>query len=96
MSSHFQLPQVSIDRGRIDEPTTCQNCRMKHSMEIIHNRCMFSDKQILKIQETPDSIPQGETPHTVTVFAFGDLVDVAKPGDRVEITGIYRAVHESF
>ena len=28
---------------------------------------------------------------TVSLCAFEDLVDVAKPGDRVEVTGIYRA-----
>lgn len=28
---------------------------------------------------------------TVNLCAFEDLVDVAKPGDRMEVTGIYRA-----
>jgi DNA replication licensing factor MCM4 len=46
----------------------------------------------VKIQEQPDAIPEGETPHTVKVYAFDDLVDVPKPGDRVEITGVYRAM----
>jgi len=36
----------------------------------------------------------GETPHSVNVFAFDDLVDVVKPGDRVEITGIFKAVRQ--
>ena len=39
------------------------------------------------MQETPESIPEGETPHTVTLACYDELVDVAKPGDRVEITG---------
>lgn len=33
-------------------------------------------------QETPDEIPEGETPATATVFAFDDLVDAVRPGDR--------------
>lgn len=84
---------VAIDEGVIDEPTICPNstCAAKFSMELIHNRCSFADKQLIKVQETPDAIPEGETPHTVDVFAYDKLVDVAKPGDRVEITGIYRA-----
>ena len=38
--------QVWMDRGRIEEPRTCQQCGSKMSMELIHNRSMFSDKQV--------------------------------------------------
>eukprot|EP00959_Pyramimonas_sp_CCMP1952_P128066 2678619-Pyramimonas_sp.AAC.3 len=44
------------------------------------------------MQETPDAMPEGETPHTVNLCLFDNMVDNAKPGDRVEVTGIYRAV----
>ena len=36
-------------------------------------------------------MPAGQTPHTIIVFAHSDLVDKVQPGDRVTITGIYRA-----
>ena len=84
--------EVLIDRGKIHEPQSCDHCSAKYSMELVHNRCMFADKQLVKLQETPESIPEGETPHTMTLFAFDDLVDVARPGDRVEVTGVYRAI----
>ncbi|ETK86646.1 hypothetical protein F441_08894 [Phytophthora nicotianae CJ01A1] len=84
--------QVALDRGRIEEPTSCTRCQTRMSMEMIHNRCAFTDKQMIKMQETPDAIPEGETPYTVLLFAFDDLVDGVRPGDKVEVTGIYRAV----
>ncbi|RAW32282.1 DNA replication licensing factor [Phytophthora cactorum] len=84
--------QVALDRGRIEEPTSCTRCQARMSMEMIHNRCAFTDKQMVKMQETPDAIPEGETPYTVLLFAFDDLVDGVRPGDKVEVTGIYRAV----
>jgi len=59
-------------------------------MQIVHNRSGFSNKQVIKLQETPDSVPDGQTPHSVSVCAYDDLVDVCKPGDRVEITGVFR------
>jgi DNA replication licensing factor MCM4 len=37
-------------------------------------------------------MPPGQTPHTVIIYAHGDLVDAVQPGDRVAVTGIYRAV----
>lgn len=49
---------VEIDRGRIAEPGVCPNCETRHSMSIVHNRCVFTDKQMVKLQEAPGkSIP---------------------------------------
>lgn len=37
-------------------------------------------------------MPAGQTPHSVVLFAYNDLVDSIQPGDRITVTGIYRAV----
>ncbi|KAJ3527176.1 hypothetical protein NMY22_g9884 [Coprinellus aureogranulatus] len=34
----------------------------------------------------------GQTPHTVSLSVYDELVDVAKPGDRLVITGVFRSV----
>lgn len=60
-------------------------------MQIVHNRSAFKDKQIIKLQETPDSVPAGQTPHSITMVAHDTLVDMCKAGDRVEITGMFKA-----
>ncbi len=73
---------VEIDRGRIAEPAVCPNCQTLHSMALIHNRSLFTDKQMVKLQESPDDMPPGQTPHTVLVYAHHDLVDSVQPGDR--------------
>lgn len=84
--------EVMLDRGKIQEPSQCPHCQEKWSMELVHNRCWFADKQMIKLQEAPENIAEGETPTTMTLYAFDDLVDVGRPGDRVEVTGIFRAV----
>ncbi|KAL2016539.1 hypothetical protein VTK56DRAFT_3433 [Thermocarpiscus australiensis] len=83
---------VELDRGKIREPTECPRarCKSKNSMQIIHNRCIFEDKQVIKLQETPDVVPAGQTPHSVSVCVYNELVDFCKAGDRVELTGIYK------
>lgn len=60
-------------------------------MQIVHNRCEFADKQVMKLQETPDNVPDGQTPHSVSLCAYEELVDVCKAGDRIEVTGIFRS-----
>lgn len=83
---------VEVERGRIGEPTLCSNCNTNHSFVLVHNRSHFSDKQMVKLQESPEDMPPGQTPHTVVAYAHGDLVDAVQPGDRIAVTGIYRAV----
>ncbi|XP_037043019.1 DNA replication licensing factor MCM4 [Bradysia coprophila] len=83
---------VEIDRGRIHEPTLCSNCNTNHCFQLVHNRSQFTDKQMVKLQESPDDMAAGQTPHNVLLFAHNDLVDKIQPGDRCTVTGIYRAI----
>lgn len=83
--------QVAIDRGRIAEPTgRCPVCSTA-GYQLIHNRSVFADKQLVRLQETPDEVPAGQTPASVITFCFDDLVDSVQPGDKVEVTGVLRA-----
>mmetsp|Transcript_2983 Transcript_2983/g.4364 ORF Transcript_2983/g.4364 Transcript_2983/m.4364 type:complete len:841 (+) Transcript_2983:27-2549(+) len=83
---------VYVNNGNILEPNRCKSCGEPHTLQLEYNRSMYADKQLIKVQETPETIPEGETPHAVSVSAFDQLVDEVKPGDRICITGIYRAV----
>ena len=86
--------EVVVVDGELNQPIKCLNplCHSSHSYQLIHNRCQFEDKQLVKLQETPDSIPEGETPHSLSLYLYRDVVDSIKPGDRVEVTGVFRAL----
>lgn len=84
--------QVTIDRGRIQEPNNrCPSCSTANTYQLVHNRSTFNDKQLVRLQETPDEVPAGQTPASVVTFCYDDLVDCVKPGDKVEVTGVLRA-----
>jgi hypothetical protein len=61
---------IYVHVGRIEEPSSCPSCQALAGMELIHNRCLFSDKQLIRIQETPDEIPEGETPTSVSIYIY--------------------------
>ncbi|KAM9939882.1 hypothetical protein OXX80_000673 [Metschnikowia pulcherrima] len=85
---------VEIDRGIISEPTKCPRsvCAQTNTMAIVHNRSSFADKQVIKLQETPDLVPDGQTPHSINLCVYDELVDTCRAGDRVEVCGIFRSL----
>lgn len=83
--------EVAVESGRILEPHVCVSCNSKFCFDLIHNRCKYTDRQLIKLQESPDDMPAGQTPATVSLIAFADLVDKVSPGDRVFVTGVFRA-----
>ncbi len=83
--------QASIERGRIEEPQRCDSCNTKNTFQLVHNRSLFADKQLVRLQETPDQVPPGQTPASVVTFCYDNLVDTCQPGDKVEVTGVLRA-----
>lgn len=86
--------EVEIDRGIIQEPLRCPRvvCNSPNSMVLIHNRCSFQDRQVVKLQETPDLVPDGQTPHSVSLCVYDELVDSCRAGDRIEVSGIFRSI----
>ena len=52
---------------------------------------MYKDSQVITIQEMPERAPTGQLPRSVQVILENDLVEKIKPGDRVQVTGVFRA-----
>ncbi|XP_045452880.1 DNA replication licensing factor Mcm5 [Melitaea cinxia] len=56
---------------------------------IIPDKCKCIDYQVLKLQEAPEMIPQGEMPRHLTVYCERMLCERVAPGARVTVLGIY-------
>jgi len=77
-------------------PVVCENPSCKHrDFELKPEESKFIDFQILRLQELPEDLPPGQLPHYIDVTIRQDLVDNARPGDRIILTGIVRIEQES-
>ncbi|KAL2722328.1 DNA replication licensing factor Mcm5-like [Vespula squamosa] len=56
---------------------------------IMPDKCKCVDFQVLKLQELPEHIPQGEMPRHLQLYCDRYLCDRVVPGNRVLILGIY-------
>lgn len=73
----------------------CQNCQSKGPFTINSEETVFRNYQKLTLQEAPGTVPAGRLPRHREVILTWDLIDVAKPGEEVEITGIYRNSYDA-
>lgn len=67
----------------------CPQCESRGPFQLNHEQTVYRDFQKLTLQESPGSVPAGRVPRTKEVILTADLVDCARPGEEVEVTGTY-------
>jgi len=84
-----------LDGMSLDKAVKCQSPKCPHTnLAIVAEESRFIDFQIVRLQELPEDLPPGQLPHYVNVSMKQDLVDYARPGDRIILTGIVRIEQE--
>ncbi len=88
--------EVPLERGlNLYTPSKCSTEKCAHrDIRLDPEQSKFIDFQIIRLQELPEDLPPGQLPHYVDVTIKQDLVDNARPGDRIILTGIVRIEQE--
>ncbi|CAO1621694.1 unnamed protein product [Jaminaea pallidilutea] len=68
----------------------CSNCEKRGPFRVNAEQTVYRNYQRLTLQETPGSVPPGRLPRHREVILLWDLIDSAKPGEEIEVTGVYR------
>lgn len=68
----------------------CYNCQSRGPFSLNSELTVYRNYQRITLQETPGTVPAGRLPRHRDVILLWDLIDNAKPGDEIDLTGIYR------
>jgi len=89
----FRVEGVGRD-AKPAEPEACPNCDIPH-FRLHPNLCVYRNVQRVNLQETPGSVPPGRVPRTKEILLSDDLIDAGKPGEEVEVTGVFEHSFDS-
>jgi replicative DNA helicase Mcm len=82
------------EEGRYSPPHHCENpgCGRAGPFKLLNEESKFVDWQKITIQELPENLPPGQMPRSVSVILKNDMVDIARPGDRVSVVGVLQSI----
>uniref|UniRef100_A0A7E4VX11 DNA replication licensing factor MCM2 n=1 Tax=Panagrellus redivivus TaxID=6233 RepID=A0A7E4VX11_PANRE len=86
-----------ITQGQEDEvkPSSCASCQSRGPFELNVEETVYQNYQRITIQESPNMVEAGRLPRSKDIILTGDLCDSCKPGDEVEVTGVYTNNYDS-
>ncbi|KAL0554660.1 hypothetical protein IC582_008586 [Cucumis melo] len=68
---------------------SCPECQSKGPFTVNVEQTVYRNYQKLTLQESPGIVPAGRLPRYKEVILLNDLIDCARPGEEIEVTGIY-------
>lgn len=71
------------------KPGSCPECQSAGPFSINMEQTLYRNYQKITLQESPGRIPAGRIPRSKDCILLANLCDMCKPGDEVEVTGIY-------
>jgi DNA replication licensing factor MCM2 len=71
------------------KPGVCPECQSRGPFNINMEETLYKNYQRITMQESPGKVPAGRLPRSKDAILLGDLCDTCKPGDEIELTGVY-------
>ena len=66
----------------------CPSCQKPGPFRLNNSETQYRNYQTAILQETPGTVPPGRLPRWIEMILTEDLVDIARPGDEIQVTGI--------
>lgn len=68
---------------------SCPDCQASGPFTLNSEQSVYRNFQKITLQESPGSVPAGRVPRYKDVILLADLIDRARPGEEIEVTGVF-------
>ncbi|CAF1218628.1 unnamed protein product [Rotaria sp. Silwood1] len=86
----FTLGPFTQNQENEIKPGSCPECQSNGPFELNMEETIYRNYQRISIQESPGTVPPGRIPRSKEILLLGDLCDTCRPGDEIEVLGVYR------
>jgi DNA replication licensing factor MCM2 len=93
MACEYVTDPYHVEGQEVPKPSMCPQCEGAN-FTIDMERTLYRNYQRLTLQESPGTVPAGRVPRHKDVILLDDLIDTARPGEEVEVTGIYMNTYD--
>lgn len=91
----FRIEGYGQNAATAYAPEECPRCDFAVSFKLDTSMSQYTNYQRVNLQETPGSVPPGRVPRTKEVLLMNDLIDIARPGEEVEVTAVYEHTYDA-
>ncbi|XP_064094759.1 DNA replication licensing factor mcm2-like [Macrobrachium nipponense] len=86
--SYVLGPFVQAQNAEV-KPGSCPECQSRGPFTVNMEQTVYQNYQRITLQESPGKVAAGRLPRSKEIILLGDLCDSCKPGDEIEVTGVY-------
>eukprot|EP00466_Bigelowiella_natans_P003818 jgi/Bigna1/131364/aug1.14_g6072 len=77
------------------DPGSCPECQSNGPFRLNVKQTLYRNYQRITVQESPGSVPAGRVPRQKDVILLHDLINVCRPGEEVEVTGVFESNYDA-
>jgi len=86
---NYVLGPFVQNQNQETKPGVCPQCQSRGPFSVNMEQTLYKNFQRITIQESPGKVPAGRLPRSKDSILLGDLCDTCRPGDEIELTGVY-------
>eukprot|EP01062_Namystynia_karyoxenos_P032877 TRINITY_DN24210_c0_g1_i1.p1 TRINITY_DN24210_c0_g1~~TRINITY_DN24210_c0_g1_i1.p1 ORF type:complete len:1016 (+),score=331.04 TRINITY_DN24210_c0_g1_i1:111-3050(+) len=94
MQCGFTVGPIMVRGAQEAKVKMCPNCQGGGPFRLNSSMTIYRNYQTVILQESPSQVPPGRLPRHVECVLLHDLVDRARPGDDIDITGQFVATFD--